>query len=86
METLYVSLSAFGGGLASAVLGWLHSGQPFEHRKFATSFLRAVLAGSALAGTYAVVGEAGIQDIIIAFGAGAGVETLGHKVASVKQG
>lgn len=85
METLYVSLSAFGGGLASALLGWLHSGLSFNGRKFSASFLRAVLAGSAVAGTYAVIGPAGIEDIIMAFGAGAGVDVLGHRLAgSVK--
>lgn len=78
---LYVSLSAFGGGLASAVLGWMRSGQPFIARKFAASVLRALVAGGAFAGTYAVIGAATMEDIVIAFAAGAGVEVLGHRVA-----
>ena len=79
--TIFVSLSAFGGGLASAALGWLRTGQPFAGRKFAASFLRALLAGGTFAGTYAVVGSAGLEDIIIAFGAGAGFDVLLHRVS-----
>lgn len=79
---LYVSLSAFGGGLASAVLGWMHSGQPFIARKFAASVLRALVAGGAFAGTYAMVGgPANVENIVMAFMAGAGVDVLGHRVA-----
>ena len=62
----------------------MRSGQPFIPRKFAASVLRALLAGGAFAGTYAMIGPAGIEDIIVAFGAGAGVDVLLHRVGSMK--
>lgn len=81
METLYVALSAFAGGLASGALGWLRSGTPFTGHKFMASMLRSLLAGGAFATTYALVGSPKIEDIIIAFGAGAGVDVLLHRAS-----
>ena len=81
MGILYVSLAAFGGGIVSALLGWLESGESFIARKFASSVLRSLVAGAAFAITYAVVGEPDMMSIIVAFMAGAGVDVLGNRLA-----
>ena len=87
METVYISLAAFGGGMTSTILGWLQSGLPFVPRKFFASALRSLLAGGSFAMAYStVMGTPTIADMIVAFGAGAGVEVLGHRLAgSVKK-
>ena len=86
MGILYVALAAFGGGIVSALMGWLGSGENFVGRKFAASVLRALLAGAAFAITYslATAGVATGMDIVIAFGAGAGVDALLNRAAKVK--
>ena len=88
METIYISLAAAGGALGSSFLGWLTSKEDFIPRKFMASFMRAVLAGGAFAVTYStVMGAPTIGDMVVAFGAGAGIDVLGHRVAgSVKAG
>ena len=80
MEMLFMSGSALAGGLAAGALGWLRSGSPFDGRKFAASFLRAVLAGGATAGLYAGVAPS-IEGCIGAFAAGAGVDVIGHRLS-----
>lgn len=87
MGILWVALSAFGGGILAALLGWLGSrGEVFDSRKFAASFIRALMAGGAFAITYhlATAGVATGLDIVIAFGTGAGFDALGHRVAKIK--
>ncbi len=87
MEILYVALSAFGGGIAAAIMGWLDSGDVFIGRKFASSVIRALVAGILFAVGYELtIGTASIRDIIIAFVAGAGVDVLGNRVAGSIRG
>ena len=79
---LYVCLAAFGGGIVAALLGWMKSGEAFIARKFVPSVLRALVAGGAFALTYAWVGTSTMTGIVIAFVAGAGVDVIGHRLAS----
>jgi hypothetical protein len=82
MGILYVSLAAFGGGIVSALLGWLQSGENFVSRKFASSVLRALVAGGVFAISYtALAASVDIMNIVIAFVAGAGVDVLGNRAA-----
>ena len=81
MGILYVSLAAFGGGIAAGLLGWVESGESFIARKFASTVLRALLAGAAFAMTYTFVGGVSLADIGIAFLAGAGVDVVAHRIA-----
>ncbi|MFW6125474.1 MAG: hypothetical protein ACOC58_00050 [Chloroflexota bacterium] len=81
MDILLVALAAFGGGVVSAALGWLESGEPFEARKFASSALRAFLAGAGFAAAYTFAGPVAMLDILTAFLAGAGVDVLGNRLA-----
>ena len=81
MGILYVALAAFGGGIVAATLGWLDSGDFFEGRKFASSVIRALVAGIVFAVGYTLVGTVSIPDIAIAFVAGAGVDVLGNRFA-----
>ena len=83
MGIVYVSLAAFGGGVVSALLGYLKAGEAFVAGKFLASVLRALLAGGAFAvATYAIAnGGISMLDIVVAFLAGAGVETGLHRVS-----
>ena len=87
MEVLYVALSAFGGGIASAIMGWMDSGEIFIGRKFASSVIRALIAGGVFAVGYQLAGSSiSIMDIVIAFVAGAGVDVLGNRIAGSIRG
>lgn len=86
MEILYVALSAFGGGIVSAIMGWLDSGEVFIGRKFISSVIRALVAGGLFAVGYTLIGGVTIMDVIIAFVAGAGVDVLGNRVAGSIRG
>ena len=86
MGIVYVSLAAFAGGIASAILGWLDSGEVFAGRKFAASVLRAFVAGLVFAVGYTLSGKVTVMDIIIAFVAGAGVDVLGNRLAGSIRG
>uniref|UniRef100_A0A6M3K3A2 Uncharacterized protein n=1 Tax=viral metagenome TaxID=1070528 RepID=A0A6M3K3A2_9ZZZZ len=81
MEILYVASAAFGGGIASAIMGWLDSGEVFIARKFTASIIRALVAGGVFAVGYTLIGGVTVMDIIIAFVAGAGVDVLGNRIA-----
>lgn len=82
MELLYVSLSAFGGGIIAGLLGWFKTGNGFSARRFAPTVLRALLAGGAIALAYNFIGEvATTTDIVVAFMAGAGMDVTGHRLA-----
>ena len=81
MGILFVALAAFGGGIASGIMGWLESGNVFEGRKFIASIIRALVAGGVFAISYSLVDSVTIMDIMIAFCAGAGVDVLGNRLA-----
>jgi len=87
MGILYVALSAFGGGVVSALLGWFESGEAFVARKFGSSMLRAVLAGAVFAVGYTYMSSVvAVPDVLCAFLAGAGVDVLGNRLAgSIKK-
>ncbi len=81
MGILYVALAAFGGGIASAIMGWLDSGEYFEGRIFMSSVIRALVAGGVFAISYTIVGNVTVLDICVAFVSGAGVDVLGNRIA-----
>ncbi len=86
MSILFISFSAFFGGICSAILGWLDSGEAFIGRKFASSVLRSLVAGIVFAIGYTLTGKVTIMDIVIAFVAGAGVDVLGNRIAGAVRG
>ena len=69
---------AFAGGIVSAWLGWLGSGEPFIGRKFAASVLKAFVSAVAGAGAGAAIPPVGAPAVIAlciaAFLAGVGVD------------
>ena len=82
MEILYVALSAFTGGVVSAIMGWMDSGETFIGRKFTASVIRALVAGGVFAIGYQLTGETvTVADVVIAFVSGAGVDVLGNRLA-----
>ena len=87
MEIIYVALSAFAGGIAAAIMGWLDSGDYFEGRKFMSSVIRALVAGGVFAVGYTLTGDSiTVMDIIVAFVAGSGVDVLGNRIAGSIRG
>ena len=81
IQILYVALAAFGGGIVAAILGWLDSGEVFIGRKFASSVLRALVAGGVFAIGYQLAGAVSTMDIMVAFVGGAGVDVLGNRIS-----
>lgn len=83
LEIFIVAILSIGGALFGAFLGWLESGEPFVARTFASSMLRAFLAGAITAGST----FAGLDTIangwiyIFVFLAGAGVDVLAKRTA-----
>jgi hypothetical protein len=83
MEIVYVALSAFGGGIIAAFLGWLGSGEKFSFLKFLPSILRAMLAGGVIAVSYPLMATANIWALLIgAFLTGAGIDVTLHRLAA----
>jgi hypothetical protein len=83
VEIVYVALAAFGGGVITALLGWLGSGEAFAFRKLLPSIIRAMLAGGVIAVSYPLVAAANIWALLIgAFLAGAGVDVTLHRLAA----
>ena len=77
----FLTLAAFGGGLASGLLGFIESGEPFSGRKFLPTVLRSALAAGIVAFSYPFI-ELGFWPGIVAAGlAGAGVDVIGHRMA-----
>ncbi len=88
MDPIVIGVAAFLGGVISAVLGWLDSGEAFNARKFTSSALRALVAGLIFAAGYEYAGgQITIIDIFIALIAGAGFESGGNRiVGAIKAG
>jgi len=80
---IIVALSAFGGGILSALLGWLDSSEKFVVRKFVKSIVASVVAGLIFAVSYTYGDAVGIKDIFLAVLGGAGVDVLANRVSSV---
>ena len=78
---IQLAIAAFLGGLATTLLGWLSSGNPFNGRKFSTSIIRAVIAGVVFAVGHEVLHDTGVMGLALAFLSGAGVEVGGHRLA-----
>lgn len=81
LGSIGIPLAAFGGGIVSALLGWMRSEENFIARKFGTSLLRASLAGGVVAASYPLLGEITMPVIIGAFLAGAGIDVTLHRAA-----
>jgi len=79
---VYITWAAFGGGMLAAGLGYLESTEPFNPKKFGASAIRALIAGILFAMGYSLTGS-GITalDILIAVVGGAGVDSLGNRIA-----
>lgn len=80
MTLLVLGLSAFGGGVIAALLGWADSKEPFSGRKFLRSVLLALMGGFGFAALYDTGGaELTPRDIILAGMSGAGWDNLSHR-------
>ena len=82
MDRFYSALPALLGGLVSALLGWLESGETFNVRKFGGSAVRALIAAVVFAAGYQFADGIGILDLLYAFLGGAGVDVLGNRISS----
>ena len=76
---IIVALAAFGGGLLSALLGWLDSKEPFDGRKFAKSAGFAVFSAIGFAVAYEFSDGVTVKDIGLAVLGGAGVDSLANR-------
>lgn len=81
IEVAILTVAAVLGALFAAVMGWLESGEAFNGRKFASSVLRAVIAGILIAVGYQYVSAVDALDYLIVFLAGCGVDAVGNRAA-----
>lgn len=80
MALLLLGLSAFGGGVIAALLGWADSHEPFNGRKFLQSVLLALLGGFGFAVLYDKgSSEVALRDIIVGGLSGAGWDNLTNR-------
>ena len=87
MNVIWIAVSAFVGGIVAALLGWCESNEAFMPRKFASSIIRAIIAGVVFAVGYSYTNGLSPIDIGIAFCGGAGVDALGKRVSgAIKAG
>ena len=88
MDPIVIGVAAFLGGIISAVLGWLDSGETFDARKLTSSIIRALVAGIVFAVGYEYAGgQITIIDIFVALVAGAGIDAGGNRIAgAIKAG
>jgi len=83
MYLWYLAIAAVLGAIFAGLLGWLGSNEPFSHRKFASTVLRAILSGAIVAVGYIITPTlGGLLGIVVAFLAGAGVDVLGNRAAA----
>ena len=82
-QLLLIALTAFAGGMAAALLGWLDSQEAFNPGKMGASFIRALLAGGLFALGYQAMAGPSSMDYLYAFLAGAGVDVLGKRGLAV---
>jgi len=80
MNLIIVAIAAFGGGVLSALLGWLDSKETFNSRKFGKSAVIALLAGIGFAVGYSFGDGVEVGDVFLAILGGAGVDSLSNRV------
>lgn len=87
MNVVWIAVAAFIGAVASALLGWFDSAEPFAARKFSASIVRALVAAVGLAVAYNYTNSISPIDLGIAFVAGSGVDVLGNRISgAIKAG
>ncbi len=72
---IILAIAAFGGGILSAIMGFVDSGEPFNLRKFSKSVIISLLAGIGVAVT-SQSAQVGIKEILMAVLAGAGSDVV----------
>jgi hypothetical protein len=76
-----VLIAALLGGLCTVMLGWLESTSTFDKRKFALSALRSLIGAVSIAAAFNYSGSTAPICFLLAFLAGAGVNTGGNQLA-----
>ena len=76
---IIIALSAFGGGILAAILGWLDSKEEFDPRKFAKSIGFAFLAGLGFAVGYQLSDGPLTRDCLVALLSGAGWDAVTNR-------
>ena len=80
-QIVMLALASVLGALTIAVLGWLESGEAFNGRTFASSILRAIIAGIVSAIGFSTIETPLLWDYIIAFLAGVGIDAAGNRIS-----
>lgn len=79
VSLILVGIAATLGGLASAILGWLDSQEPFNSRKFIKSLIVSLIAGVGISIGYSFSDGATVRDFFLAFLSGAGFDVLTNR-------
>ena len=82
MDIFVIAAAAFAGAVASALLGWLDSHEPWAARKFGASVVRGAVAAAGLGLAFVAVDSAvTAKDLLLAFLSGAGFDAVGNRLA-----
>jgi hypothetical protein len=81
INVIGVSLAAFLGGIAIALIGWLEQGTSWDTKKFVASLVRSLVGGIGIAAALDYSGATSPIVYLLAFLSGAGMEVGGNRVA-----
>lgn len=78
-----VLVAALAGAMATTILGWVETipPVPFDKRKFTISFIRGLIGAVSIAAAFNYSGSTAPICFLLAFLAGAGVNTGGNQIA-----
>ncbi len=86
INIIYITLTAFMGGVAVALLGWTQQGGPWDWKKFLASIVRSLVGAVAIAATLDYSGATAPLVYFIAFLSGTGFEVGGNRIAGAIAG
>jgi len=83
INLIYIALSAFLGGMSTALIGWTEAGTPWDGKKFIASLVRSLVGGIgiAIAAAMDYSGTTAPVIYLLAFLSGAGIEVGGNRIA-----
>jgi len=71
---ILVFLTALSGGIATSLLGWAATTEPFTPRKFLTSVVKSFIGAAVIAAAFDYSGTTNMISLLLAFLSGAGVD------------
>ena len=80
INILWIAVAAFGGGMATSLIGWFQQGGPWDGKKFGASVLMSLIGAFAITAAVDYSGATAPIIYFVAFLSGAGVEVGGNRI------